>query len=117
MILYPKFYFYMRNRLWIIVDRVRKTGFTDRNSLNKLYFLNQQANLAVWAMYHKTHELNQSRISESDIRSLFDLNRRNFLSVFNGKPEEMESGFNRIKSNLIHTLKFLISFGDDQVEI
>jgi hypothetical protein len=104
----------MRNRLWIIVDRIKETGFTDRSSLSKLYFLNQQANLAVWAMYHKTHEIKQSWIRESEIQSLFDLNRRNFLSVFNGKPEEMEGGFSKIKGNLIQGLKFIISLGEAQ---
>lgn len=104
----------MRNRLWIIVDRVKEIGFSDRSSLNKLYFLNQQANLAVWAIYHKTHEIKQSWIRESDIQSLFDLNRRNFLTVFNGKQEDMEAGFNKVKQNLIYGLKFIISLSEGQ---
>jgi hypothetical protein len=90
----------MRNRLWIIVDRIKETGFIDRSSLSKLYFLNQQVNLAVWAMYHKTHEIKQSWIRESEIQSLFDLNRRN--------------GFSKIKGNLIQGLKFIISLGEAQ---
>ncbi|CAN5914591.1 hypothetical protein BH24BAC1_BH24BAC1_20590 [soil metagenome] len=102
----------MRNRLWLIVDRVKEIGFTDRSSLTKLYFLNQQANLAVWAMYHKTHEIKQSWIRESDIQSLFDLNRRNFLMVFKGRPEDMEAGFNKVKQNLIYGLKFIISLSE-----
>jgi hypothetical protein len=100
-------------RLGLILSRVAGLAYIDKDSLRQLNLLNQQSYLAVWAMMHKTRDIPVSFAVDTEIRAIFEGNRRDLLKIFQGEADEMEAGFGKIKLNLTEDLRRIIRLSDN----
>ena len=103
----------MKVRLGLILGRVAGLAYIDKDSLGQLNLLNQQSYLAVWAMIHKTHDIPASFAVDTEIRVIFEGNRRDLLKIFRGKADEMEAGFDKIKLNLTEDIRRVIRLSNN----